>query len=250
MIRTICARVKQGYKTQPFPVGKDTLPRRYLGKPLVVAGVPKEHYDKCRDICPTGAIEISPDRFTLDMGKCLFCGECQKVCSGSCVSFSREYRLAARDKKDLIISPDIEKFSDKTKKKIKNIFGRSLKLRQVSAGGCNACEADINVLNTLSFDLGRFGVQFVASPRHADGLIITGPVTDNMKLALEKTYKAVASPKIVIAAGACAISGGPYMGHKTANNGVDSIIPVDVYVPGCPPHPLSILDGILKVMGR
>jgi Ni,Fe-hydrogenase III small subunit len=134
--------------------------------------------------------------------------------------------------------------------KMKKLFGRSLKLRQVSAGGCNACEADVNVLNTVVFDLGRFGVQFVASPRHADGLLITGPVTQNMKSALLKTYEAVPSPKIVIAAGACAISGGPYAGHPEQNDGIGQLLPIDLYIPGCPPHPLTILDGILRLLDK
>ena len=103
----------------------------------------------------------------------------------------------------------------------RRLFGRSLKLRQVSAGGCNACEADTNVLGTVAWDLGRFGIQFVASPRHADGLLITGPVSENMRLALQKTYEAVPAPKLVIAVGACAISGGPYVDHAEVHNGAD-----------------------------
>jgi Ni,Fe-hydrogenase III small subunit len=130
------------------------------------------------------------------------------------------------------------------------LFGRSLKLRQVSAAGCNACEADVNVLNTLVFDLGRFGIQFVASPRHADGLLITGPVSKNMELALRKTYDAVPAPKIVIAVGACAISGGPYVDHPEVLNGAGAVVPVDLLVPGCPPHPWTILDGLLRLLGR
>ncbi len=133
---------------------------------------------------------------------------------------------------------------------IHRVLGHSLKLRQVSAGGCNACEADINVLNTIGWDLGRFGIQFVASPRHADGLLITGPVTENMRVALEKTYQAVPSPKIVIAVGACAISGGPYIGHAEVHDGANRIVPVDAFVPGCPPHPLTILHALLAVVRR
>jgi Ni,Fe-hydrogenase III small subunit len=130
------------------------------------------------------------------------------------------------------------------------MFRRSLKLRQVSAGGCNACEADVNVLSTIVFDLGRFGMQIVASPRHADGLLITGPVTENMKLALEKTYKALPPPRIVIAVGACAISGGPFIDHPEVKNGAASVVPVDLFIPGCPPHPLTILDGLLQLRSQ
>jgi Ni,Fe-hydrogenase III small subunit len=133
---------------------------------------------------------------------------------------------------------------------LRRLFGRSLKLRQVSAGGCNGCEADVNVLGTIVFDLGRFGIQFVASPRHADGLLITGPVTENMRVALKKTYDAVPAPKIVIAVGACAISGGPYVDHPEVQNGADRAVPVDLYVPGCPPHPYTILEGLLGLLGR
>ena len=130
------------------------------------------------------------------------------------------------------------------------LFGRSLKLREVSAGGCNACEADTNVLNTLVFDLGRFGIQFVASPRHADGLVITGPVSKNMELALKKTYAAVPSPKLVIALGTCAVSGGLFRDHPETTNGANSVIPVDLYIPGCPPHPYTILEGLLRLLGK
>ena len=115
---------------------------------------------------------------------------------------------------------------------------------------CRACEADSNVLGTPAWDMGRFGIGFVASPRHADGLPITGPVTGNMRLALEKTYAAVPDPEVVIAVGACAISGGPYAGHAEQYNDAASIVPVDLFIPGCPPHPLTTLDGRLCFLGR
>jgi Ni,Fe-hydrogenase III small subunit len=134
--------------------------------------------------------------------------------------------------------------------KTRRLFGRSLKLRQVSAGGCNACEADLNVLGTIVFDLARFGIQFVASPRHADGIVITGPVSENMRAALLETYAAVPAPKLVIAVGACAISGGPFVDNPEVHNGCASLLPVDLFIPGCPPHPMTVLDGLLRLLDR
>lgn len=249
MIKTICARFKQGYRTIPLPVKEGALPERFLGRPGVVPENCRENCGKCQEVCPTGAITGGRDKLALDLGKCLFCGQCQNVCFNKAITFTGDYQLSARKKDDLIARNNLPFNIETIDKKIKSIFGRSLKLRQVSAGGCNACELDINVLNTVVFDLGRFGIQFVASPRHADGLVVTGPVTANMRLALEKTYKAIPSPKIVIALGACAISGGPYINHKEVCNGCDSLFPVDLYIPGCPPHPLTILKGILELFG-
>ena len=136
---------------------------------------------------------------------------------------------------------------------MRRVFGRSLKLRQVSAGGCNGCEAELNASGNIQFDAGRFGIQFVASPRHADGIVVTGPVSDNMRLALAKTYEAVPPPKLVIAVGACAISGGPFRGSAVVAGGAEAAlggIPVDLLVPGCPPHPITFLDGMLRLLGR
>jgi len=226
------------------------LPERFRGRPVVDSSKCATGCKLCVDSCPIGAIKKEKNALSIDLGKCLFCAQCEGNCSCGAIKFSREYRLAARTKKDLLLNGQEMKLAEALDKRMKKLFGRSLKLRQVSAGGCNACEADTNVLGTVVYDLGRFGVQFVASPRHADGLLITGPVTENMKLALEKTYDAVPDPKITIAVGTCAISGGPYIDLPRVNNGADKIIPVDLYIPGCPPHPLTILDGLLRLLGR
>jgi Ni,Fe-hydrogenase III small subunit len=185
------------------------------------------------------------------MGKCLFCPECANVCTHGAISFTNDHRLAVNRREDLIVrSGEVRRLAQALDEKMRALFGRSLKLREVSAGGCNACEADTNVLSTVGFVLGRFGIQFVASPRHADGIYVTGPVSENMRLALLKTWEAIPEPKIAIAAGACAINGGPFIDSPDVHNGCVSLIPIDLYIPGCPPHPLTILDGLLRLLGR
>lgn len=249
MLDAILARLKQGHHTVAFPKADPVLPERYCGLPVIGASPCPPDCAKCKDVCPTGAIESVEGGPRLDLGRCLFCSECAKACSQKTISFSREFRQAATERDDLIVDSQGRKPAVRARDQIRRLFGRSLKLRQVSAGGCNACEADVNVLNTIVFDLSRFGIQFVASPRHADGLLITGPVSRNMGLALEKTYEAIAAPKIVIAVGACAISGGLFHDSEQTCGGAASVLPVDLYIPGCPPHPTTILDGLLQFLG-
>jgi Ni,Fe-hydrogenase III small subunit/NAD-dependent dihydropyrimidine dehydrogenase PreA subunit len=206
----------------------------------------------CEAACPTGALSASTPK-TIDLGKCLFCPECAAACPHQAISYSDNYQLAARERTDLVVPRERDEIEAKgaaLDEALRKLLGRSLKLRQVSAGGCNACEADSNVLTTVGWDLSRFGIKFVASPRHADGLLVTGPVSQNMALALKKTYDAVSDPRIVIAVGTCAISGGVFADRPEVCNGASSVVPVDLYIPGCPPHPLTILDGLLRLIGR
>jgi Ni,Fe-hydrogenase III small subunit/Pyruvate/2-oxoacid:ferredoxin oxidoreductase delta subunit len=250
MIKALLARVQQKHRTIPFSRTEPVLPERFRGRPVIHPDCCTPGCTRCIDGCPVHAVQKENNALSIDLGRCLFCGQCVQTCPSNAIEFTRDWRLAARNRTDLNICSPVMQQARAIDQAIQRILGRSLKLRQVSAGGCNACEADTNVLSTVVFDLGRFGIQFVASPRHADGLLITGPVSENMKLALQKTYEAVPDPKIVIAVGACAISGGPYIEHAEVHNGADRIVPVDLYVPGCPPHPLTILDGLLRLIGK
>jgi len=250
VLKGLLARLHQGHRTIAFPDGTPALPDRFRGLPVLDQSKCAAGCQACVEACPTEAITSDQRGLRLDLGRCLFCSDCTEACPQGAIQFTQDHRLATRSRTDLVLDGKTLRLAQAFEEKTRRLFGRSLKLRQVSAGGCNGCEADVNVLNTVVFDLGRFGVQFVASPRHADGLLVTGPVTNNMRLALQKTYGAVPAPKLVIAVGACAISGGPYVDHPEVHNGAASVVPVDLYIPGCPPHPVTILDGLLRLLGK
>lgn len=251
MIKILKTRIAQRRRTVKYPKRAPVLPERFIGLPAISAAPCAEKCGVCIQACPVTAIQKHQGAVALDLGKCIFCGACARRCPEKAIAFTADHAMAVRAKSDLLRSGtgDFRHARPLEPQRLR-LFRKSLRLRQVSAGGCNACEADTHVLGTIVFDLSRFGIQFVASPRHADGLLVTGPVTENMELALRKTYDAVPDPKIVVAVGACAISGGMFAGHKEVHRGVDDLLPVDLYIPGCPPHPYTILDGLLRLLGR
>lgn len=246
MFDTLKSRIYQG---QQFIKDIENAPMReqFRGFPILENRGGIEAY-LSETICPTGALKLDP--LSIDMGKCTFCGACERACKNSEIVFSNNYKLATTDRDRLIIregmtAEEFEKTAIEVRKEIQSIFSRSLKLRQVSAGGCNGCEMELNACSNANFDMGRFGIDFVASPRHADGIVITGPISDNMAYALENCYHSVPDPKIVILCGACAISGGVFQESTKLNREFLEKYPVDLFIAGCPVHPLTFINAIL-----
>lgn len=243
MLNTLKNRFEQGYRTCNYPKEKPAIFERYRGRPVIQKDVSRDIVEICAKACPQDAVDINQKK--IDMGRCVFCGTCERVSKGEFVKFTGDFEISTANKEDLLTNGDLPELAEHSKQHFKKLFGRSLQLRQVSAAGCNACEADLNVLATPFFDLARFGINFVASPRHSDGIVVTGPVSRNMKTALLQTYEAIPDPKVVIAVGSCAITGGPFSGSPEITEGLDTILPVDLFIPGCPPHPLTNLHALL-----
>ena len=243
MLNTLKNRFEQGYRTTRYPQEKIDLWERYRGLPKINKDASADLVYQCAEACPQDAIDV--ENRLIDMGRCIFCGTCERISKGQFVSFTQDFEISVAEKKQLLTDGTLSALADHSKQHFKKLFGRSLQLRQVSAAGCNACEADLNVLATPFFDLARFGINFVASPRHSDGIVVTGPISRNMKTALLKTYEAVPDPKVVIAVGSCTLTGGPFRGSPEITEGLDSLLPVDLFIPGCPPHPLTNLHALL-----
>jgi len=247
-------RLHLGRQTIAYPEGPARFPERFRGRPALAPERCADGCRACEEVCPTEAISgAGRGALALDTGACLFCGLCEEACPERAIVFTRDYRLAARARGALVVRGDVPQLAAALDATMQRRFGRSLRLRQVSAGGCNGCEAELNAAGNIQFDLSRFGIQFVASPRHADGLVVTGPVTENMRAALLDTWEATPAPRLLIAVGACACSGGPVAGSPVCAGGLEGVIPgaqVDLWIPGCPPHPVTVLDGLLRLLGR
>ncbi|MGZ4889053.1 MAG: NADH-quinone oxidoreductase subunit NuoB [Candidatus Angelobacter sp.] len=277
MFNILQKTIKTGIVTARYPDEAAKITESSRGRPAF-------DFEKWKDarpaaeVCPTGAISLCDKsdsrRVTVDYGLCVFCGLCAAASSDQAVQITREFELATRDRDKLVLTAeytlnadgtqqqlrevqfqsghtdtDVETIGRKARENIHKLLKRSLAIREVDAGSCNGCELEIVALNNPIHDIERFGIQFVASPRHADMLLVTGPVSRNMELALLKTYRAMADPKVVVAVGACGISGGIFGVNYASLGGVDKVLPVDVYIPGCPPRPQALLHGILLAIG-
>lgn len=226
-----------------------SLPDTFRGRP-VLSEADKEAVAGCAEMCPAGAITATP--FTLDLGRCLFCGECARRYPLA-VRFTDDYRLGSTCRENLIITPQTEKVDfapQNVRKEIVATFGRALKLRQVSAGGDGSCEMELNATGNVNFDLGRYGIEFTASPRHADGVVVTGPITKAMAGPLEICYDAISEPKITILAGSEAISGGLYEDSPAVDRSFVNRHRIDLYLPGVPLHPMTFIEGVMNLTGN
>ena len=241
-------RVRKSQGKQFVPDVRGANPVGFRGLPVISEAACGSGCRQCAESCPTDAIKLQP--FSLDLGRCVFCDECAKICPEQKVKFSTGYRLASTTREGLLVREGRMLSPVEASAEIQKIFGRSLKLRSVSAGGCNGCELEINAMSNVNFDMGRYGIDVVASPRHADGLILSGPISANMAEALELCYHGMPDPKFVIAAGTCAISGGVYDGSPALDRSFLGRFAPSLFVAGCPPHPLSIVNGILDLMGH
>ncbi len=277
------------FKILQKSIGAGIVTTAYPGAPAQISnhfrGRPSFDFEKWKDartgaeVCPTGAISLGGNgdvrTVTVDYGLCVFCGLCAEASPDQAVRITQDFELATAERMNLVLTveytlnadgthrqlravnrgfrnagEDVENVGRKAREKIHKLLGRSLSIREVDAGSCNGCEVEIVALNNPIYDIERFGIHFVASPRHADMLLVTGPVTRNMELALLKTYRAMPEPKVVVAVGACGISGGIFGENYASLGGVDKVLPVDVYIPGCPPRPQALLHGILLAVGR
>lgn len=272
MFRILSRSVKTGIVTKKDPFSS----RPPFGFP-VIDYTACTGCDECVKVCPTAALQAdqpAPDRKTLSLSipLCIQCRECVDACPEGAVLPGRELEVAAYSREQLTrravfdvdratgrasfrelearSGPSVEESAAALRDRVKGRLDRSLHVRQVDAGSCNGCELEITATTNPVFDLERFGIHFVASPRHADVLLVTGPVTRNMEIALRRTYEATPEPRVVVAVGACGCSGGIFgEGTYASIGGVDHVVPVDVYVPGCPPRPQAILNGLLVAMG-
>jgi len=244
LFSAIRTRVSQG--TQYIPDLRLARPKGFRGLPFIDATPCKPGCRACADLCPTLAVSLDP--VSIDLGRCIFCKECEESCPSGKIRFSNDPKMGAAKRDGLILKEGVGMPTLNQSESLAKIFGRSLKLRQVSAGGCNACELELNATANVNFDLQRFGIEWVASPRHADALVLTGPLTRNMREAIRFAWDAMPDPRFLVAVGACAISGGLFEGASGVDRDFLESVGPSLYVPGCPPHPLTFANAVLDFL--
>jgi Ni,Fe-hydrogenase III small subunit/ferredoxin len=247
----IKVRRNQGYQAIR-DVRRAAVSQQFRGFPVIQQAACPDDCARCEAVCPTQAISRTPE-LQLDLGRCTFCGDCVRACPSQSLSFTNFHKTATTFRSHLCVKPGVtpeiyQQQAITVKAEIQQLFGRSLKLRSVSAAGCNGCEMELNACTNVNFDMGRFGIDIVASPRHADGIVITGPISANMADALLDTWLCTPSPKIIVVAGTCAISGGVFAGSPALDRTFLDMYPPDLFIPGCPFHPLTLVNGILDFL--
>lgn len=223
---------------------------QFRGRPVLTDTADRTEAQRVAAACPTGAFTAEP--LALDLGRCLFCGECARVAPRN-VRFTNDYRLGSPTREGLIVRPGdtcVAFDSTRVRPEIRRCFARGVQLREVSAGGDGSVEMELGATGNVNFDFGRFGIGFTASPRHADGAVVSGPVTAHMAPALELCYEAIAEPKILVACGSEAISGGLFAESPALDRSFFERHTPDLWLPGAPTHPMVFIDGLRTLLGH
>ncbi len=252
MFKTLEVLKKHGFQTVK-DIQNANIDPNFRGLPKIDSSKCSSRCNRCNDVCPTFALGFNP--LSINLALCVFCGECETNCEKEAITFTNFYKLSSASLETLLITDKIteanfEESAFKIKNKIVGMFKRSLKIREVSAGGCNGCEQEISASGNVNFNFQKFGIDIVASPRHADAIMITGPITVNMSKALEDAYNSMPKPKLIILVGACAISGGIFGKSEAVDRKFLEDKKIDLFIPGCPPHPFTIVNGLLSLLDR
>jgi len=244
----------RGKATTGWPKTPDDGQTGLLGMPRYKAEACDAGCTKCADVCPTAAIRVGTNpvkpAFEIDYGRCVVCQLCVEACPTDALTASQDWAFGVSERADLLLSAAAREELTKKPAASRKAFRRSLHVRHVDAGSCNGCESELQALNNPFYNLHRFGIFFTPSPRFADVLLVTGPVTYAMEAALRETYDGMPDPKWVVATGTCAVSGGIVEGGYACGHGLEGVLPVDIYIPGCPPNPAAIIEALLLLLER
>ena len=244
-------KVLRSHGTQYIPdLERVELTEEFRGRPELTETGDRGDLERAARRCPTGALSTAP--FALDLGRCMFCGECARMAPRN-IRFTNDYRIGSPTREGLVLRPGDTRVAfpeEAVRPEVRRFFGRALQLREGCAGGDASVEMELGATGNVNFDFGRFGVGFTASPRHADGVVVSGPVTRNMAEALEICYDAVPDPRILVACGTEACSGGLYAESRAVDRTFFDRHTPDLWLPGVPTHPMTFIDGIMTLLGR